>query len=379
MKLLYNIAGTYRPAGMERVLTNKANWFAAHGYEVVIVTTDQKGRKPYFELDPSIRCVDLGIGYEDNNGGSLLNKIINYPFKQRRHYKRLKALLVKERPDVTISMFCNDVSLIPKIKDGSKKVLEVHFSRFKRLQYGRKGLWGIVDRWRSGNDVRLADKFDAFVVLTKEDAGYWDTDNIKYIPNARTFENVTPAPLDNKKVITVGRYSYQKGYDLLINVWSEVHKHCPEWALDIVGDGEDREKLQKMIDDLNLAGRVCLKHSTPQIAQEYQNASIVALSSRYEGLPMILLEAQTFGLPIVSFKCKCGPIDVITDGVDGYLVDEGDTKGMADRIITLIKDVELRKAMGRAARESSERYSEEMIMRQWVDLFKELCEGQKGQ
>lgn len=94
---------------------------------------------------------------------------------------------------------------------------------------------------------------------------------------------------------------------------------------------------------------------------------------------MILLEAQTFGLPIVSFKCKCGPIDVITDGVDGYLVDEGDTKGMADRIITLIKDVELRKAMGRAARESSERYSEEMIMRQWVDLFKELCEGQKGQ
>ena len=85
MKLLYNIAGTYRPAGMERVLTNKANWLAAHGYEVIIVTTDQKGRKPYFELDPSIRCVDLGIGYEDNNGGSLLNKIINYHFKQRRH------------------------------------------------------------------------------------------------------------------------------------------------------------------------------------------------------------------------------------------------------------------------------------------------------
>lgn len=379
MKLLYNIAGTYRPAGMERVLTNKANWFAAHGYEVVIVTTDQKGRKPYFELDPAIRCIDLGIGYEDNNGASLFNKMINYPIKQRRHFKKLKALLMKERPDITISMFCNDVSLIPRIKDGSRKVLEVHFSRFKRLQYGRKGLWGIVDRWRSGNDVRLADKFDAFVVLTKEDSGYWNTDNIRYIPNARTFENVNPASLDNKKVITVGRYSYQKGYDLLIKVWDKVHKHCPDWALDIVGDGEDREKLQKMIDDLNLAGSVCLKLSTPQIAQEYQNASIVALSSRYEGLPMILLEAQTFGLPIVSFKCKCGPIDVITDGVDGYLVDEGDTKGMADRIITLIKDVELRKAMGRAARESSERYSEEMIMRQWVDLFKELCEGQKGQ
>lgn len=379
MKLLYNIAGTYRPAGMERVLTNKAIWFAAHGYEVVIVTTDQKGRKPYFELDPSIRCVDLGIGYEDNNGGSLLNKIINYPFKQRRHYKRLKALLVKERPDVTISMFCNDVSLIPKIKDGSKKVLEVHFSRFKRLQYGRTGLWGIVDKWRSDNDVRLADKFDAFVVLTKEDSGYWNTDNIRYIPNARTFENVTPANLDNKKVITVGRYSYQKGYDLLIKVWDEVHKHYPDWTLDIIGDGEEREKLQKMIDDLNLAGSVCLKHSTPQIAQEYQNASIVALSSRYEGLPMILLEAQTFGLPIVSFKCKCGPQDVITNGVDGYLVDEGDIKGMADRIMALIKDVRRRKVMGKAAIISSKRYSEDTIMQKWVDLFNKLCVIQKEQ
>lgn len=377
MKLLCNIAGTYRPAGMERVLTNKANWFAAHGYEVIIVTTDQKERKPYFELDPSIRCIDLGIGYEDNNGGSLLNKIINYPFKQRRHYKKLKALMLKERPDVTISMFCNDVSLIPKIKDGSKKILEVHFSRFKRLQYGRTGLWGIVDKWRSDNDVRLADKFDAFVVLTKEDSGYWNTDNIRYIPNARTFENVTPANLDNKKVITVGRYSYQKGYDLLIKVWDEVHKHYPDWTLDIIGDGEEREKLQKMIDDLNLAGSVCLKHSTPQIAQEYQNASIVALSSRYEGLPMILLEAQTFGLPIVSFKCKCGPQDVITNGVDGYLVDEGDIKGMADRIMALIKDVRRRKVMGKAAIISSKRYSEDTIMQKWVDLFNELCGIQK--
>lgn len=379
MKLLYNIAGTYRPAGMERVLTNKANRFAAHGYEVVIVTTDQKGRKPYFELDPAIRCIDLGIGYEDNNGASLFNKMVNYPIKQRRHFKKLKALLMKERPDITISMFCNDVSLIPRIKDGSRKVLEVHFSRFKRLQYGRKGLWGIVDRWRSDNDVSLAKRFDAFVVLTKEDSGYWETDNIRHILNARTFENVLPATLDNKKVITVGRYSYQKGYDLLIKVWKEVHEQCPGWSLDIVGDGEDREKLQKMIEEMDLDGNVCLKHSTAQIAKEYQGASIVVLSSRYEGLPMILLEAQAFGLPIVSFKCKCGPQDVITDGKDGYLVAEGDIDGMAERIVELIKNDTLRREMGKAALVASNRYSEEEIMKQWVSLFNELWNGLKGQ
>lgn len=369
MKILYNIAGTYRPAGMERVLTNKANWFARNGYEVVIVTTDQKGRKPYFALHPSVRCIDLGIGYEDNNGGSLLNKILHYPVKQCRHRKALKKVLTAERPDITVSMFCNDVSFISGIKDGSKKILEVHFSRFKRLQYGRKGLWGFVDRWRSDNDVRLARKFNAFVVLTREDAGYWDTGNIHYIPNARTFEKVTPAKLENRKVITIGRYAYQKGYDLLIKVWAEVHRQCPDWVLDIIGDGEDRDKLQEMVRSLGLEGSINLKHSTQDIEKEYLDASIVALSSRYEGLPMILLEAQSFGLPIVSFGCKCGPKDVITDGKDGFIVGEEDIDGMAEKIVTLIRDEGLRKSMGSAALAASERYSEKAVMQQWVTLF----------
>lgn len=371
-KILYNIAGTYRPAGMERVLTNKANWFARNGYEVVIVTTDQKGRKPYFALHPSVRCIDLGIGYEDNNGGSLLNKILHYPVKQLRHRKALKKVLTTERPDITVSMFCNDVSFISGIKDGSKKVLEVHFSRFKRLQYGRKGLWGFVDRWRSDNDVRLARKFNAFVVLTREDAGYWDTDNIHYIPNARTFEKVTPAKLENRKVITIGRYAYQKGYDMLIKVWAEVHRQCPDWVLDIIGDGEDRDKLQEMVRSLGLEGSINLKHSTQDIEKEYLDASIVALSSRYEGLPMILLEAQSFGLPIVSFGCKCGPKDVITDGKDGFIVGEEDIDGMAEKIVTLIRDEGLRKSMGSAALAASERYSEKAVMQQWVTLFGEI-------
>lgn len=372
MKLLYNIAGTYRPAGMERVLANKANWLAARGYEVVIVTTDQKGRKPYFNLDQSIKCIDLAIGYEDNNGSSLINKVIQYPAKQYKHLRRLRSVCSSEKPDVVISMFCNDVSLIPRLKDKSKKILEVHFSRFKRLQYGRKGLWKVVDRWRSDNDVRIANKFDAFVVLTKEDAGYWRTDNLRYIPNARTFENPLPACLDNKKVITVGRYSYQKGYDLLVSAWKEVHNQCPDWSLEIIGDGEERESLQRMVKALGLENCINLKHSTENVAKEYQGASIVALSSRYEGLPMILLEAQAFGLPIVSFECKCGPKDVITEGVDGYLVKEGNIKEMADRLVSLMKNGKLRKTMGQAAMRSSERYSEDAIMSQWIKLFDEV-------
>ena len=79
MKLLYLIAGTYRAAGMEKVLADKANWLVRHGYEVVIATTDQRGQEPAFPMDPSIRMVDLGINYEATNGGSFLKKAAALP------------------------------------------------------------------------------------------------------------------------------------------------------------------------------------------------------------------------------------------------------------------------------------------------------------
>ena len=134
MKIVYCIAGTYNSGGMERVLANKANYLVRKGYEVVIVTTDQRGQKPFFSLDQCICCYDLGINYEENNGKSFVNKLIHYPFKQWKHKKRLSALLKELKADIEISMFCNDASLLPSIQDGSRKVLEIHFSRFKRLQ-----------------------------------------------------------------------------------------------------------------------------------------------------------------------------------------------------------------------------------------------------
>jgi hypothetical protein len=87
MKILYCIAGTYRSGGMERVLTNKANYLVSKGYEVIIVTTDQHNRPPFFKLDERIKCYDLNINYEENNGKSIFNKIINYPKKQILHKK----------------------------------------------------------------------------------------------------------------------------------------------------------------------------------------------------------------------------------------------------------------------------------------------------
>lgn len=374
MRITYLIAGTYNSGGMERVLANKANYLVAHGYEVIIITTDQRGQKPFFPLDQRIKCYDLGINYEENNGKSFLNKVLHYPFKQWKHKKRLSELLNKLHADVVVSMFCNDASILPQINDGSKKVLEVHFSRFKRLQYGRKGLWKWADKWRSNNDLKVVSRFDRFVVLTKEDKVYWgNLHNIQVIPNARTFAFEKPAELTNKTVMAVGRYDFQKGFERLIAAWAEVCSKVDDWKLEIIGDGALRDKMLQQIEENGLNDRVVLKKlPAAQMKDAYMNTSIFALSSRFEGLPMVLLEAQAAGVPIVSFACKCGPKDLIEDGINGFLVEEGDIEGLAKGLIRLIEDEELRKKMGKAAYQNSELYTENAIMKHWIDLFQNL-------
>ena len=373
MKLLYCIAGTCHSGGMERVLANKANYLARHGYEVVIVTTDQRGLPPFFPLDGQIRCIDLGINYEENNGKPFANKLLHYPLKQYRHKKRLAAILEQEKPDVTISMFCNDAGFITRINDGSKKVLEIHFSKFKRLQYSRKGLWRLADLWRSRQDEKTVRRFDKFVVLTEEDKGYWgNLPNITVIPNANTFATSQAAALENKKVIAIGRYTYQKGFERLIEAWNILSPGFPGWKLDIIGNGEERDKLQDLIHAYHLDGQVTLVSPTKSIDKVYLDASVLVMSSRYEGLPMVLLEAQAFGLPIVSFACKCGPKDIVANGETGFLVEENDIEGLARQLVKVMKDKNLRKQMGRKAKEASLRYAEDAVMAKWTALFDSL-------
>lgn len=373
MKIAYCIAATYNSGGMERVLANKANWLARHGHEVTIITTDQAGRTPYFPLNESIATYDLCIDYEANNGRSFLNKLATFPLRQWRHRRRLRRLLAELKPDITVSMFNNDAPLLASIPEGGRKVLEVHFSRFKRLQYGRKGLWALADRWRSRKDARTARRFDRFVVLTRQDSRYWgDIDGMTVIPNASSFLRTDPAPLDRRRVIAVGRLSHQKGFDRLIDAWSRIAPDAPGWQLRIIGSGPLKEELMLQCRRLALTDSIEFADSVTDMPAAYADASILAMTSRYEGLPMALIEAQTCGLPIVCMDCKCGPRDVVTDGFDGFVTPEDDVDAFTRRLAMLIHDDELRRTMGAAAFEASLRFDTEAIMKRWTDLFNSL-------
>lgn len=373
MKLLYHINSLCNPGGMERVVLNKATWLLRHGWEVEIVTTDQGGRPTFYEFPQEIKLHDLGINYSEDKGKNVVAHIFSYLKKRRLHKARLTAYLMEAKADIVDTLYPGESAFIPGIKDGSKKVIELHQSRFFHRQYANKGIKGVIDRMREWADVRMVGRFDKFVVLTEEDRGYWgNLPNMECIPNAAIVPAGHISDCSAKRVIAVGRLDYQKSFDRLIQAWKLVCADTDEWVLDIYGQGEWRNMLQQLIDENGLGERCFLKGTTNSIWQEYGNSSIFVMSSHYEGLPMVMIEAMSCGLPAVSFDFKCGPKDVIDNGVNGLLVPDGDIEGLAKAIRTLIKYEDTRKAMGLEAQKVADKYSEEKIMQQWLNCYKSI-------
>lgn len=377
MRLIYCTHSLCNPGGMERVLVNKVTYLVEKlHWDVSIVTTDQKGRPSFYPLPAGVRATDLGINYSDDNVKSVTGKILGYLQKRRRHKRLLTSLLEREKPDIVVSLYPSESSFIPDIKDGSKKVLELHFCKYFRLQYGRKGLLGIIDKWRTHQDERIVRKFDKFVVLTNEDKEYWgNLHNIEVIPNAAMNIGGHFSDVTNHRVIAVGRLDYQKGFDRLIQAWEYINKSglYSDWRLDIFGQGEWKEMLQEMVQAKNLSVSVHLNSPVKTIGEEYVNSSLLVMSSNYEGFPMVMIESMAIGLPVVAFDFKCGPRDIISDGENGLLVSNGDIPGLAGAMMKLMGDYELRRRMSVKARQVVDTYSEKAVMDKWVRLFTSLA------
>lgn len=376
MKIAYCQCSLYNPGGMERVLLNKVRWICSHtDWEVVVITTDQQGRPPFYDFPEVVRFHDLGINYSVDNGEPVLKKSWRYLRKKRLHRKRLTEVLMAERPDITVSLYPSESSFIPDIKDGSKKVLELHFNRFFRLQYGRTGLMGWLDRMRSRKDTSIARRFDRFVVLTREDLGYWgDMPNIEAIPNAALVSGTAVSDCSSRRVIAVGRLDYQKSFDRLVDAWEIVSRdpRAAGWRLDIFGQGEWRDMLCAMVRAKGLEATVGINAPTNNIASEYAASSVLAMTSHYEGFPMVLIEAMASGVPAVTFDFKCGPRDIISHEADGLVVPDGDISAFAHALLSMMEDAGRRKTMGLEARKVIERYSEDSVMERWMKLFGEL-------
>lgn len=380
IKIAYCIPSLYYPSGMERVLTLKANYFAEHfGYDIHIILTDGKDKRPYYKLHPSITIHQLEINYDELYGRSLPKRIYGYWKKQRLYKKRLNECLCNIRPDITISLLRREINFISKMEDASIKLGEIHFNKSNYREFSDNRLpyfiQRIVKQYWMRQLIKQLHKMKYFIVLSHEDAAEWtELNNVTVIYNPLPFLPDKQSDTTSKQVIAVGRYMPQKGFDRLIPAWKIVNQRHPDWTLSIYGDGM-RQQLQQQIDKLEISSSCLLKHSVENIVEKYCESSIFVLSSRYEGFGMVIIEAMACGVPPVSFTCPCGPRDIITDGKNGLLVENGDIEGLAEKICYLIENEKLRLEMGKQARADIDRFKIENIAMQWKTLFESVLKN----
>ena len=377
LKLVYITPALYMAGGVERVLTLKANYFAEHfGYDITIILTEGKDKPLFYPLSNKIKVVNLNIGFEELWTCSFAKKVLVYLKKQRQFKKALTKELMRIHPDITVSLLRREINFINDIKDGSRKIGELHVNRANYRNFETNDSNFIKNLFAKFWMYSLVSKLkhlDQFVVLTEEDKKAWaELPNISVISDPLSFCPTQRSSLSVKRVIAVGRYVYQKGFDQLLQAWATIERQYPEWQLVVFGDG-DRTPYEQLIDDLKINRKSCQLHGrTDDVEKEYCNSSIFVLSSRFEGFGMVLLEAMACGLAVVSFDCPCGPKDIVKDGEDGLLVENGNIDLLASSLSRLMNDETLRQSMSKTGQKNAQRFSIDYVADQWRRLFESL-------
>lgn len=277
---------------MERVLTEKVNRLSTRGYEITIITTDQKERNPYFNLNPKINLIDCGLNFEDDFQLPYWKKAIVYYKK----LKRLKLVIEKELDrhnyDYAISLCGKEINFWSKLNTPAKKIAELHFAQDFKIQFisARKSskIWKFVGKLMTRSFIKNTENLDLLVVLTKSDEEKWKktNSNLVQIYNPSSIATEQIPDMNANRFIAVGRLDDQKGFDILISIWAEIHKIHPDWRVDIYGDGPKRTELKRMIDFYGLTNSIELMGVSGNICCEYLNSSGLIMTSRYEGFPI---------------------------------------------------------------------------------------------
>jgi glycosyltransferase involved in cell wall biosynthesis len=371
MRILYVYSAWAIWGGIERVLIDKMNYLAdTEGYEIYTLTYDQGTNPIPFPLSSKVIYRDLNVRLYHHYRYHGLKKYY-YKYKlQKLLVKRLQSEILEIMPDVIVCPRVDLLSYILKAKGRIPLVYESH-SSYKWIAMEKKGL---VWFFRQHYYNRLVKKVQMVVSLTEGDALEWRkiTNHVSVIPNVVKLNySGQYSNCQSKSVIFVGRLSLQKDVHSLLRIWSIVHKRFPEWQLHIYGDrGEETESIVHALEQIS--ENIYLHEPTSQIFDKYLDSSMLLSTSLYEPFGLVLPEAMSCGLPVVAFDCPYGPSEIITDGVDGFLIRNRDLQEFAQKVCLLIENQEMRLQMGRAGIQSARRYEASQILPMWKTLFRQL-------
>lgn len=372
MKIVYCLNSIRGLGGIQRVTAIKANALAEiEGNIVYVVVTDNWEKHQLVQrLSDKVNFINLSINYYADDYKSGFHRLVSN-LRVFRHFKRLQKVISEIDPDILVSVGQSEKYIIPFLRTKAVRIREIHFnSNYRQYTYKSKITVNILQYV----DFHLFSKlYDKYVLLTEEDKNlnFHSDDKFIYMYNPSTFQVKDCIDCTKREhyVMAVGRLSRQKNFQSLLRAWAIVTKSVKDWKLVILGEGPERKNLESLVGSLGINESVLLKGYSNEVDKELEHASIFVLSSIYEGFALVILEAMSKGLPVVSYTCPYGPKDIINDGQNGFLVPLNDEKMLAERIIRLVNNPELRATMGSKALLRVKDFDISVIVKQWMELF----------
>jgi glycosyltransferase involved in cell wall biosynthesis len=361
MKILYIVPKINNEGGVARVLSVKANYLVEKfGFEVHILTQNRGNTPLFYSFKEKIVLHDMVLQ------GNKISFFFQY-------VKALKKELHSINPDLII--VCDNglkgYTIPFVLKTNIPIIFECHGS--KHIEEKKTIHYFSTTKIKAVFKKFFANKFAKFIALSKESLNEWNVKNGIVIPNPLWFETSRFADLKSKKVIAVGRHSYEKGLDRMLQIWQKVIEKHPDWYLEIYGKSNENQELQELAISLNIGKNVTFFNPVKNINDKYLEASILGMTSRTEGFGLVLMEAMALGLPVVAYDCPVGPRSIIINNENGFLIEDGNIDSFVQKIELLIEDEELRIQMGKNAQESVKIYDLDSIMQQWKSLFENLA------
>ena len=369
--------------GVERVLSQRLSLLAESGeYDVYLITYNQYGAPFSFPISDKVHYVDLATRFLNGCSYHGWFQYIDRFLSKIKYNQAVCRCLSSINPDV---ITCVDIHLADL-----EAVLDLHINTVKVVEChcGLSAYYDDLNKYTSdkqSKERKIKDKlidcvrrFDKIVVMTEAERNDWGlVDKVVCIPNMLiSYPECLPDQTNTyHRVISVGRYAYQKGYDLLIEAWKLIQDKYSDWSLHIYGshDGDlgNYEQLNQTIDDFKISN-IFLHQATNDVYSEYIKSDFYVMSSRFESFGLVLIEAMSCGLPVVAFDCLFGPQSIVTERETGVLVPPSDVKRLADSICFMISHKDERIRMGRNAHEVVTKYKPERIISIWRKFYQSL-------
>lgn len=360
-KVLVYINSMAPAGGIERVVANLFNELSKD-VKITLLTKDNK--KSFYYLEPNIETQSLNNYLKLDLNCSKLSRIFSIIKNILVGNIKLRRKLKEINPDyiyVVSPLEALEV-LIAKTKY-QKLLISEHGSKF-----GYNKIYNFIKKIVYPKAYKL-------IVPSTMDTDLYIKDGYPaiYIPHLNTFKNNKQNTLEKKIVLNIGRYTDDKRQDILIDIWNELYKseNIKEWELHIVGKGENEKKLRDKIEEYKLKEVIKLLPPKQNVNEYFEEASIFAFTSRYEGFGMVLLEAMSFGIPCISFDCPSGPRDIISNDINGYLIENNNVESYKERLLKLIKNEKKLNSFGFQAYKFSNNWNNKEIKNEWLKLIKE--------